>query len=115
MSDDPKLSIPSPEPVKQEHGAQNILTGAARAAARGGAGGDIISNTLIRDAAVGRGEAGDGMTPDGSTPDGRLPPDVMDGADKATFSEPGKGEGDPAIIEEEVRAEVVERRQAKSS
>lgn len=79
------------DPVKPERGAQNHLTGAARAAARGGLHGDITSNTIARDAAVARGEAADGSTPDGSTPDGRMQPDVVDGADQAQFSEPAKG------------------------
>lgn len=82
-------------PVKNEHGAQNVLTGRARAAARGGLHGDIVSNTIARNAEVGAGNAGDGTTPDGSTPDGRLPPDVATGADQAEFGPPGEGEGKP--------------------
>lgn len=89
------VEVPVPRKVKPEHGAQNHLTGVARAAARGGLHGSIASNTLARDAAAAKGEAADGSTPDGSTIDGREQPDVIDGADQATFSEPGKGAGDP--------------------
>lgn len=80
---------------KNEHGAQVVLTGAARAAARGGLHGSIEENTMARDAAVGRGEAADGTTPDGSTPDGRLPPDVATGADQHRYGPAGQGEGKP--------------------
>lgn len=78
-------------PVKSEHGAQVVLDGLARTAARGGAAGDVTGNTLVRDLAVAAGAAGDGTTPDGSTPDGRLPPDVV--TQHAPYSEPGQGEG----------------------
>lgn len=83
------------DPVKGEHGAQVVLDGLARTAARGGAAGDIHSNTLIRDAAVAAGQAADGTTPDGSTPDGRLPPDVV--TQHASYSDPGQGEGKPGF------------------
>lgn len=81
--------------TKSEHGGQVHLTGRARAAARGGLHGDIMSNTMARDAEVGANRAGDGMTPDGSTPDGSLPPDVVDGADQAVYGPSGQGEGKP--------------------
>lgn len=102
MADDkaaqePGVSIPNPGPIKQEHGAQVVLQGEARAAARGGLHGDILSNTIARDAAVGRGEAADGTTPDGSTPDGRLPADTAQGADQPEFGPPGEGEGKPGF------------------
>jgi len=86
----------SPTPhgtFRQEHGAQVHLTGLARAAARGGVYGDVVANTMARDAEVAAGRAADGSTPDGSTPDGRLPPDVLGGADVAVYGEPGAGEG----------------------
>lgn len=90
-AEDKAATDPTPplsDPIKREHGSQVHLTGAARAAARGGLHGDIISNTIARDAAVGAGEAGDGMSVDGSTPDGHQPPDVVDGADQAKLGEP---------------------------
>lgn len=111
--DGSEVAVPTPEPVKNEHGAQVVLTGQARAAARGGLHGTIEANTAARDAAVGQGKAADGMTPDGSTPDGRLPPDVADGADQAEYSEPGKGEGRSDLREAEVRAEIANRRAPK--
>ena len=97
MADGTEIAIPTPGSLKPEHGAQNHLTGEARAAARGGLHGDILSNTIARDAAVSRGEAADGLTVDGSTPDGRAQPDVADGADQATFGAPGTGEGLPGV------------------
>ena len=84
-ADGSEVTIPTPGPIKNEHGAQNHLTGDARAAARGALHGDIVSNTIARDAAVSRGEAGDGMTPDGSLPNGSQQPDVKDGTDQAKF------------------------------
>lgn len=84
-ADDSQAVVPLSEPTKPEHGAQNHLTGDARAAARGALHGDIVSNTIARDAAVSRGEAGDGMTPDGSLPNGSQQPDVKDGTDQAKF------------------------------
>lgn len=83
------------DPVKPEHGAQVVLSGRARAAARGGLHGDITSNTIARDAEVAAGNAADGTTVDGSTPDGRLPPDVATGADQPEYGPPGEGEGKP--------------------
>ena len=80
-------------PVKSEHGAQVILKGAPRAAARGGASGDMGGNMAVQHQAIGAGDAADGTTPDASTVDGRLPPDVMDGADQPAYSDPGMGEG----------------------
>lgn len=82
-------------PVKGEHGAQVVLDGIARTAARGGAAGDIMGNTVIRDAAIAAGQAADGTTPDGSTPDGRLPPDVV--TQHEPYSAPGQGEGKPGF------------------
>lgn len=93
MGDGSEVIIPTPGSIKSEHGAQNHLTGHARAAARGALHGDVVSNTIARDAAISRGEAADGFTVDGSTQDGRAQPDVADGSDQATFGAPGTGEG----------------------
>ncbi len=95
------MSPPTSDPAHQEHGAQVHLTGAARAAARGGLHGDITDNTTARDMAIKAGEAADGTTGDGSTPDGRLPPDVVDGADQQQHGDPGKGEGKPGFRPED--------------
>ena len=105
-------------PVKNEHGAQVILQGSARAAARGGASGDMIGNMAVKDQAIGAGTAADGTTVDASTNDGRLPPDTMDGADQPRYSEPGVGEGKPGFRPgdekiEAVKAEVAAERAAK--
>lgn len=95
--------------VKNEHGAQVHLTGRARSAARGGLHGDILSNTLARDAEVGMNNAADGMTPDGSTPDGSLPPDVADGADQAVYGPAGQGEGKPEVKAADAKADKAEK------
>jgi hypothetical protein len=93
--DEPEVHHTFSDPIKPEHGAQVVLEGRARAAARGGLHGDITSNTIARDAEVAAGRAADGTTPDASTPDGRLPPDVATGADQPDYGPAGEGEGKP--------------------
>jgi hypothetical protein len=109
------------DPVKPEHGAQVVLEGRARAAARGGLHGDIVSNTIARDAEVAAGRAADGLTPDGSTPDGRLPADVATGAEQPRFGPPGEGEGKPGsrpgaeTVAEAEAAAAAERAKAREA
>lgn len=112
---DPANLPPPHKSHHAEHGAQVVLSGDARAAARGALAGDIVGNTIARDAAVGRGEAADGTTPDGSTPDGRLPPDVKDGADQPAYGAPGQGEGKPGARpgDDKVAAAEAEAEQAR--
>ena len=86
MADGTEVPIPTPGSVKPEHGDQVRLTGEARAAARGALHGDILSNTIARDAAVSRGDALDGQTIESGehAPGDQLPVPKPDTADAVT-------------------------------
>ena len=74
-------------PIYPSRGAQVILTGEALTAARGGAGGSIEDNTIVKKALEADGTVADGSTPDGSTLTGKPAPDVVVTAE-------GKPQGD---------------------
>lgn len=72
---DPKVKVEGER--LPSRGAQVRLTGEAQTAARGGMGGDIEENTLVKRALEADGTVADGTTPDGSTLTGKPAPDVV--------------------------------------
>jgi len=127
MVDEVEKVVVSP-PVKSEHGAQVVLTGEARAAARGGAAGDMAGNMLVKASHEADGTAADGSTADGTTrtgvpqpddirsdtpdaPGGKLPPSRVvvaeaDGSDKRTVKEAAEEISDPTQAEQQGEAKA---------
>ena len=64
-------------PEKQEHGAQVVLTGAPRAASRGGAGDSLQENLDIKRKAEISGEIADGHSADGTSVTGKRQADDL--------------------------------------
>lgn len=87
MADAPKVVVKGP--VTPSRGAQVILTGEAQTAARGGMGGDIEENTMVKKALEADGTVADGTTVDGSTLTGKPAPDVVVEADGKVPAEEG--------------------------
>jgi hypothetical protein len=83
-------------------GAQVRLTGEAQMAARGGMGGDIEDNTLVKKALEADGTVADGSTPDGSTLTGKPAPDVV-------VTTEGKADGEVPAEEGTTRVKVEEQ------
>jgi hypothetical protein len=72
MSDKPELN-----PEKQEHGAQVVLTGAARAAARGGLADSQPANVDAKRKLEISGEVADGFSADGTSVTGKRQADDL--------------------------------------
>lgn len=71
MADEQNDKVKVDGPQYPSRGAQVRLTGEAQTAARGGMGGDIEENTMVKKALEADGTVADGYTPDGSTRTGK--------------------------------------------
>lgn len=103
----PARSEPKPgdadfEPYKHELGGQVMLTGAARAAARGATHGEIADNTMARDGAIAAGHVAHSAMPDMDT----KPPEY---AVQATL---GGDPAQPTVKEAEYQLQVAKEREA---
>lgn len=69
--------IPEINPQKQEHGAQVVISGPARAASRGGAGDSMQANLDIKRKLEIKGEIADGFSADGTSVTGKRQADDL--------------------------------------